>query len=310
MAPVLEKTNVFTRFWITWLNGVNDAIANVEANADAQIAINTADIATNVTNITNNSNAITGNTITLGVQGTQIGVNTTNISTNATNIANNTTAIGDSISDNVYGAAWNGDTTTSASKNSLYDKIESLDSDIIANAGQITTNGTFISTNTTNIFNNTTNITTNTTNIGANTTDISQNGSDITVNTMNIATLSTDSSTNSADISALEVRSSLTVTYEVTDITTPLFDPPNGAMGIYITGKDLRFNENPLSNMTLPDMLDITYMDVFFGGNKFLTLTVDSILVSSGKYTVSWVSGTSSGSIALNDICSVTFHWQ
>ena len=44
----------------------------------------------------------------------------------------------ESVSDTVYGAGWNGDTTTAPSKNAVYDKIETLSDAATAFGGDVT----------------------------------------------------------------------------------------------------------------------------------------------------------------------------
>ena len=70
--------------------------------------------------------------------------------TNATVTYNDTTGSlsiaasgggGGSVSDAVYAAGWNGDTTNAPSKNAVYDKVEALDGLVVHKAGSETING-------------------------------------------------------------------------------------------------------------------------------------------------------------------------
>ena len=79
--------------------------------------------------------------------------------------------------------------------------ISSLQTDVSTNTTNIATNVSDISTNSTSIATNATNIATNTSNISSNDTDIATNAGNIATNTSNISQNTTDISTNSSDIS-------------------------------------------------------------------------------------------------------------
>ena len=104
---------------------------------------------------------------------------------------------------------------------------------------------------------------------------------------------------------------SLNHTYLVIDVSSPFFIPiAAGIINIDTTVKTMQIHKTPqLPGATLPDLTDLTGIELFFDRTKFISIDPLTITDNTTYWTITWTSSGSLGTINATDACTVTFHW-